>query len=98
MLKCARREAGRLDADLFAVPVASLDDDRLSALDLADPTGIAEAAFVSDLRTLSLDDLGIDEAPDLLVVAFDDAHAQRDADLVGCEAGARRVEHGLSQV
>src|SRR5437868_8967028 len=91
-------KAGRLDSDLFAMAVAALDDHGFGALHLADPPRVAETAFWSDLNTILLDHLGVDQAPDLLVIAFDHAHAQRDADLVRGEAGARSVEHRLDQV
>ena len=91
-------KAGRLDSDLFAMAVAALDDHGFGALHLADPPRVAETAFRSDLNTILLDHLGVDQAPDLLVVALDHAHAQRDADLVRGEAGARSVEHRLDQV
>src|SRR5712692_1292572 len=98
VLKSAGGEPGGLDAHLFAMAVASLDHDTLRPLDLADPSRLAQAAFVADLRTLFLDHLWIDQAPDLLVVALDHADAQRYADLVRCQAGARGVEHGFRQV
>jgi hypothetical protein len=92
------REAGRLDANLLAVAVAPLDHHGLRALHLADPTRIAEAALVPRLAPFLLHHLGVHEAPDLLVVALDDAHAQRDPDLVGGQPGPRSVEHGLGEV
>src|SRR5205807_8856229 len=94
----ASREAGWLDADLLAVPVAALDDHGLGALHLAHPSRIAQASLVTDLSAILLHDLRIDQAPDLLVVALDDTHTQGHADLVGCEPGARRLQHGLGQV
>src|SRR4029077_9726986 len=52
VVKRAGREPGGLDPDLLAVPVPSLDHDHLRALDLADPSGLAQAALVADLRAL----------------------------------------------
>src|SRR5438093_1607275 len=67
-------------------------------LHLAHPAWVAQAALVTDLDSFLLDNLGIDQAPDLLVVTLDDAHAQRHADLVGREPGPGGIEHGLGQI
>src|SRR5216683_1781505 len=98
MLEGARGERARLDAHLLAPAVATFHDHRLVARHLADPSWVAQAAFVSDLHAVVLDDLRIHERPDLVVVALDNANAQRHSNLRRCQAGSRRREHRLHQV
>ena len=78
--------------------VAALHHNDLGPLHLTHPARVAQTALVAGLDAFLLDDLRIDEAPDLLVVAFDDADPQRHADLVGRQPGARSIEHGLGQI
>jgi len=98
VLKGARGEARRLDAHLFAMPVESFHDDSLVALDLADPARLAQAALISHLASLGLDDHRVDQAPDLVLVALHDADAERYTDLVRRQAGPGRFEHGFREV
>src|SRR5216683_1247086 len=98
MLEGARGERARLDAHLLAPAVATFHDHRLVARHLADPSWVAQAAFVSDLHAVVLDDFRIHERPDLVVVALDNANAQRHSNLRRCQAGAGRREHRLHQV
>src|SRR5439155_8373461 len=98
VLERTSSEAVRLDANLFAMAVAAFDDHYLRSLHLAHPTRVAQAALVTDLDSFLLHNLRIHQAPDLFVVALDDADAQRDADLVGREPGPGGIEHGLGQI
>src|SRR5260370_11803644 len=98
MLESARRKAARLDPHFLAATISALDHDRLVTRHLTHPYGIRETALVADLNAVVLDDLRVDQAPDLVFVTLDHAHAQRHTDLVGCQAGAGSVEHGFSEV
>src|SRR5258708_32695262 len=98
MLKSARGETGGLDAHLFAVAVQALDPDCLITLHLANPARFAQAALVADLGPRGLHDSRIDQPPDLVFVALHDTNAQRHADLVRRQAGARSVQHRLGKI
>ena len=98
MLERARGEPARFDADFLAAPAPAFDHHRLVARHLAHPARVAEAPLVPDLHAVVLDDLGVDERPDLVVVTFHHAHTQRDSDLWRGQAGARRGQHRLDEV
>src|SRR5581483_647632 len=95
VLDAARRVAVEVEAHVLAVLVEARDHDVQRALNRDGDPLDREAALVGDLGLVApLDDLGVRERVDLLVVLrLEDEDAAEDADLRGREADPVRVAH-----
>lgn len=89
---------GGLDAEVAAVAVDGLGGDVAGAGDLGLVAGHGEAALHDEAFARVLDDLGVDEGEEAVVVRLDDDDAEGDADLGSGEADAGGGAHGLDHL
>jgi len=86
------------DADFLAVGVACLDGHFLLPENPAPVARNGEAPFFKEVLTLRLDDLGVYQHVQLVLVGLDDRNLQRHADLRRGQPDPRRIAHGLDHV